>query len=194
MKTKEELLKIYSAYLPYQLKCEYDFESIITKHSEKRIGKLLGLREQPFHSVAILVDNKPNNPDYIKHSKVKPILYSIEFLTKEIEHNGEVFIPIERLFDIETGINWSASDYIKSGKGQKGYWVRSKDEGKSFYFGFNSDNNYFYHVDSYGFKMTIKKQLELLQKLFEWHFNVFGLDESEYIKKENLNRSENPNS
>ncbi|PIF44318.1 hypothetical protein CLU96_1261 [Chryseobacterium sp. 52] len=165
MKTKEELLKIYSAYLPYELECEYEFNSIVTKYSEKRIGKLLGVREQPFHSVSLLVDNKSNNPDYIKHSEVKPILYHLSYLTKEIEHEGETFVPVE-YFEITDDHDSYPVEY------DHGNIKLIKD--------LESIAN---HNSAFDIKFL---PFEVVIKLIEWHFNVFNLDESEYINKATL--------
>ena len=64
--------------LPYELKCK---DSNILKYS--RIYKYTGTFYQ--------VDNET------KYENIKPILHPLTDLTKEIEHNGDVFIPITRL-------------------------------------------------------------------------------------------------
>ena len=181
MKTKEEKLKIWSSYLPYNLETAYcdRFGDIL------KVGVLNNIQynESETHPLRLSIEGLYE----LEHEwKFKPFLWDMDMLTKEIEHKGERFVPIEKLFDIETGLNWSSSDYIKTEKGKNEYWTRSKDSGKSFYFGFNSERNYFYHIDSSGFQQSVKNQLEMFQKLFEWHFNVFGLDESEYIKKQSV--------
>lgn len=40
--------------------------------------------------------------------QIKPILYPLDFLTKEITHNGEVFVPIEKMQWL--GFNFSFLD------------------------------------------------------------------------------------
>lgn len=170
MKTKEELLKIYSAYLPYELKGKYHLPH--WQYQEGLENKEYPLQLESFEN-------------FIKGSYV-PILYSMDMLTKEIEHKGERFIPIEKLFDIETNLEWSKSGHIKAEKGKDEYWVRQKEEGRSFHFGYNAEKNYFYKIDSENCKQSVWKQLEMFQKLFEWHFNVFGLQESEYIQKQSV--------
>lgn len=80
-----------------------------------------------------------------RYEKFIPILRPLSDLTKEIEHNGERFIPIDIL-----------------GKNHK-----------EFYFDFNGSllikrkntNMYIPIIDTYAF----------IEKLFEWHFDVFGL-------------------
>lgn len=144
MKTKEELLKIYSAYLPYEIDfrfCHGWSETIMRLHSvcfEKEVV---------------------NDNVYLQPKNIEPILYSMDMLTKEIEHKGKNIIMIDVLFQLRPfDDSYEAmAKYIEDlGIETMPYWL--------------------YNI------------------LLEYHFNVFGLEESEYIKKESLNRSENPNS
>lgn len=103
---------------------------------------------------------------------VKPILNPLSDLTKEIEVNGEKFIPIEKLLDINSGHKWATSDYLITDNSVNEYWTGLKD-GDTF--GYNSEFQFFYILDkNYIFK-KITNQLDLFQKLFEWHFDIFGL-------------------
>lgn len=129
MKAKEELLKIYSAYLPYGLQ--------ITEGNSQRT--LTGIKLWADDNLCI-------NYDYSIYSALgnfKPILYSMEMLTQEIEHKGEMFIPKKRL-----GFNENDILCLKAWGEYSGRLL---------------------HKD--------------FEQLVEWHFNVFGLEESEYIKK-----------
>ena len=56
------------------------------------------IRNIHFPSETIELENEFNagGYEYDLH-EVKPILYSLDYLTKEITHNGETFVPIERL-------------------------------------------------------------------------------------------------
>lgn len=143
MKTKEELLRIYSAYLPYELKVE-----IIDNPCKGEIKKLSGIME-----FGLCFLGKGGRFGFHERSieNIKPILYSMDMLTKEIEHKGERFIPAEILFG-----------GLKPKEAKKNY---TKD------------------CERWPLLMTY----QVTQLLIEWHFNVFGLYESEYIKKENLN-------
>lgn len=76
---------------------------------------------------------------------IKPILRPLD-LTKEIEVNGEKFVPhtsIENLFDIE--------DF----DGFLNYLVKREDDGNVY--------------------ISLQKQYQIIQKLHEWHFDTFGL-------------------
>lgn len=74
-------------------------------------------------------------------SKCKPYLYSLDCLTKEIEHNGEKFVPYQ-----EASMSQYDIDNV---------------QGKMWDIGIVP-----FHI---------------VQKLFEWHFNVFNLPENEWI-------------
>ena len=69
----------------------------------------------------------------------EPILHPLSDLTKEIEHNGEKFVPIEVLDGYSSG--WFGGDLVRKGR------------------------------DIY------ETPYASAQKLFEWHFDVFGLIE-----------------
>jgi len=86
----------------------------------------------------------------IDNQEWKPILINLSDLTKEIEVNGEKFKPLERLTQIMgvEGMNVLRSDLsIKV--------LYSKQ-----------------FID-----MDFTSYLGAIQKLFEWHFDVFGLIE-----------------
>ncbi len=79
----------------------------------------------------------------------KPILRPLSDLTKEIEVGGERFIPIDKI-DYEFGMLY----YFASGN--KGLLIKRRNT-----------NIYAYSMDYF----------LIQQKLFEWHFDVFGLIE-----------------
>ena len=81
-------LKIYSAYLPYELKCE-----VINSGKEKEIGTLMGVYDDGSCVFGDIVESSKG------FESVKPILFSLEDLSKEmkIQHlsNFPSFKPIE---------------------------------------------------------------------------------------------------
>ena len=135
MKSKEELLKIYSSYLPYDL---------IVK---KKFG-----RYSPTKDSVLEIDDLKT----FSMSKIfRPYLFSMDYLTKEIEHKGKKVILIE---------------FIKM----------------------LADDNHFEYIDKF-IHSTEDGTLDLIpywvvEILLEYHFNIFGLSDSEYIKKETLNQ------
>jgi hypothetical protein len=142
MKTKEELLKIYSAYLPYEIDfrfCHGWSETIMRLHSvcfEKEVV---------------------NDNVYLQPKNIEPILYSMDMLTKEIEHKGERFIPTVWLRDNHAEFDISKKDM-------------------------ETLISMFLHI----FRSSFSAPHYFIDKLLEWQFNVFGLDESEYVQKESL--------
>ncbi len=162
-KPKEITLKEWSAYLPYGLK-------FATKRG--------------YDTLSTLSEDMINCDfeEYYSLNEVKPILRDLSDLTKEIEHDGEKFVPIERLLDIESGINWSSSDYLLAESGVGEYWVKLKGKKKSFVFGFNCYKKYFYMHSQFGDNKYVKNQLQLFNRLFEWKFNVFQLPDELIVK------------
>ena len=87
----------------------------------------------------------------------KPILRPLSDLTKEIEHNGEKFVPIETLKRLAKNRNYNCVE--------GDYHIKMFELQKEGIF-------------------TMKNWLQIdinncpywiMQKLFEWHFDVFGL-------------------
>lgn len=160
MQTKQELLKIYSAYLPYDLKLQHLYQK--AKHKPETTLRSWVKPLEPL-DLGCLFPHRKDSFDW------KPILYSMDMLTKEIEHKGERFIPIEKLSEI--------FNFDFDGDG----------------FQITEDLTIVYHSysETEGFIFPSNFWLDFYQKLFEWNFNVFGLEESEYIKKENLKTESN---
>lgn len=80
---KDELLKIYSAYLPYGLNfrfCHGWSETIMELHSVS-------------YEKGVVNDNV-----YLEPKNIEPILYDLSYLTKEIEHEGVKKILAKELF------------------------------------------------------------------------------------------------
>ena len=94
--TKQEFLAFS---LPYGLKCK---DSNILKYN--RIYKYTGTFYQ--------IDNET------RYENIKPILHPLTDLTKEIEYNGEVFVPITRLkllYEFESDNVCAIRMYINAG-------------------------------------------------------------------------------
>ena len=143
---------------------------------------------------------------------IKPILRPLSDLTKEIEHNGERFIPIIELYkksseyynskdlDYEFIDSWGAKGNIL-----KVYHNRDKDEYSEFVYSnlsFRKDTRF--EKGSYNFGMYLPHPIRVddkihniyfLQKLlFKWHFDVFGLIEKGLaIDINSIEGKENPN-
>ena len=83
-----EKLKIYSAYLPYGLKIECHSEEEIKKEGNY-ISELSAIFKNGIQ------DEFGNDWDF----NVKPILFSLEDLTKEITIGGETFVPLHKMLE-----------------------------------------------------------------------------------------------
>ena len=123
-------IKHLSPYLPYQLNC------IVDGKIEKLVG--IKLHELYYH--------RSYGNTFGQIELCKPILRPLD-LTKEIEVNGDKFVPQNEFFILY------GSDVPKIGKN---LW-------KEIFI----DNIKYSSIDSISYGVV--------EKLFEWHFDVFGL-------------------
>lgn len=113
-----------------------------------------------------------------KYEIIKPILRPIDDLHKEIECNGESFRPIVKLFQLgafrkwdDTAFNYFTQLHIELQNGE----LMGKDKKTKFIFSFeNGCFNLLKREPRYEYCQLVN-QLEMFQKLFEWHFDVFDL-------------------
>ena len=100
---KEITLKEWSAYLPYGLICE------VKDQEEIKTDTLSGIydnKELVFHNIV---------ESYQGFESIKPILYDLSWLTREITHEGETFVPIHRLLENSNfDLSKMDDDYINS--------------------------------------------------------------------------------
>ena len=162
-------LKIYSAYLPFEVKVSYN--------SIDYIGVLKSIdtfrNQVSFFSKHLF--------EQIEIEDVKPILFSLEDLTREITINGETFVPIIELAKI-AGLKPFKGEYRREFlNDERAAFVECKC------FEHYGIKQRFAYYNDFGFRATLNgyksyKQFELYEKLLEWKFNVFNLPEAEYIK------------
>lgn len=211
--TKEEQLKIYSAYLPYGLKICTSYGNGKWNNPKKLTGADIDR-----------ISTRSSNVQY------KPILYDLSYLTKEIEHEGERFVPLKVLGEFifkewfNRVFNWPLNDEeVKMFNITP--WDTGKAFGVEFYYpdierddfetlsgivlkqhnfnlnkewvndrgcltlGFAGKLNPIHHVTFYGYPhyhSWLPFSIEHYSYLTKLHFNVFSLDESEYINKATL--------
>jgi hypothetical protein len=132
-------LKNLAPYLPYQLKFLYH-GNIYKMRWINRFGDI------DYDSQNDFIDAFPPNIFNKELDLVKLILRPLSDLTREIEVNGDKFVPIERLFEVESSMD-RHFNYLEIEQQSK---IGMK-------------------YISYG----------IVQKLFEWHFDVFGLIEND---------------
>ena len=120
--------------------------------------------------------------DDVYLSEVKPILRQLSYLTKEIEHNGEKFVPIIELLKIEMDLHFKNCSDFNIGYNGMFSWVKYNfnfEEYALFY-----DNSFIsfkganYNNGSIlGYYPTLN-QYSLIQKLLSWHFDIYRLIET----------------
>jgi uncharacterized protein YprB with RNaseH-like and TPR domain len=145
----EHLAPYLSDYLPFKLKGNYN---IYTNKNKTDLfyfqtETLTGLN---FKDKKIFLTSGcvTEKEDFV------PYLRPLSYLTKEIEVNGERFYPLEKLTEIFGGRPISFDGNCFYTKIQKSV-VRKKEDLVPLHF----------------------SQLDAFNKLFEWHFDVYGLIE-----------------
>lgn len=128
-----------------------------------------------------------SNGLYMSWINCTPILYPLSDLTKEIEHNGEKFVPIVELAKV-AGLSPRKISEISNNKvicDNKGW--RSFSE---FSFNYNSFHIACFRNGNLAYMDWNIDQIKLFQKLIEWHFDIAGLiEKGEAI---DINTIENP--
>lgn len=111
-------------------------------------------------------------------NEILPILRPLSDLTKEIEHNGEKFVPLLELAKIAFPKNRPFDDFhIKNNYVKLDKWSH---QGYSFHFDIKEisfDCRVDYNEKTWRTNCYVPNQLKLIQKLYEWHFDIHGLIE-----------------
>lgn len=144
-------LKHLAPYLPYDIKVR------ILNYKSDYVGKEFGtlsgyyyFNGEPHYYV-----NKDKNQAGKDWTLIQPILRPLSDLTKEIEVGGEKFVPSDKI--METHELWSST----------------------FAYGFSIEQD---SLGIIGFKtpeswLPLVNYIPFFDKLYEWHFDVFGLIE-----------------
>lgn len=187
-------LKHLASYLPYKLYIlikddifiEYNEFLEEEQYVEKGIYKLKGITEGTSYleeGIFLSSTDKKNGDSFVEIKYIKPILFPLSSLTKEITIDGEKFIPIEVIMK-SIGINGEITIDDEPCFG----WDESYgDDAQGYAVCFNTEKLFFgvcYWEDIYEGIFTDKMLYELpfehkqFQKLLEWKFDVFGLIEA----------------
>ena len=212
-------LKHLSPYLPYGLKYHMPFDyiserftgmlenhplslciALISEEERKKQLKeyysLILTQKEPFFAVEndkIFLGQMDTNLrfelDDVYLEELKPILRQLSDLTKEIEHNGEKFVPIIKLANQNYYVNNGLTPIFDRCKtvNESNFLAYNSDTEISrcqFRFrtfgadGENSDLNFeFYDNTSHVERNKHFSTLANINKLFEWHFDIYGLIE-----------------
>lgn len=134
-------LKHLAAYLPYGLQIQVMGEWHNEEENIPKIFEMVGLGSfVEYHEIGRYVNQE------IYYEDVFPILHPLSDLTKEIQHNGEKFVPHTKIQEVD------------------GEYFIHFENGVMFFDDICSLNVY-----------EVTRCYSLTQKLFEWHFDVFGL-------------------
>jgi hypothetical protein len=109
----------------------------------------------------------------------KPILRPLSDLTKEIEVNGEKFVPIAEIGKL-LGFDYLTPFEIDENEIQYGWDSRGMDDSQGYVFGFSNELKTFgvWYDEQEGNPIYLSGGYDEIQKLIEWHFDIFGLIEA----------------
>ena len=150
---KEITLREWSAYLPYGLKfkTKIGLDTLLTLSDE-----LINCDLEEWYSL----------------NKVKPILYDLSWLTREITHKGETFVPLLNLVDPDKS-DWDKMECLEFQavpnipQSQKWFKVKHLELGEVI------------QINPFNLEVLPHK---LFQKLIEWKFNVFNLPDELIVR------------
>jgi hypothetical protein len=152
-------LKHLAGYLPYNLK------GLIKNTSDTFVELSTYISNKEFKWTIDM---------FLGDSNVKPILRPLSDLTKEIEVNGEKFVPLVEICKISETVNKVLR--INSKSNICGFdFINGIQEVLRFCYHFNT--NHFQLTDEEGDNGCIIHQMEMFEKLLEWHFDIYGLIE-----------------
>ena len=140
-------LEHIAPYLPYGLKCHNMGNTDEEGHAF--VSEIIGLDQD-----AVWVSHEYEDDDYA-YSDTFPLLRPLSDLTKEIEHNGEKFVPWVEI-----------NKFLNGGKFQAHYNIIEYNEWDSLTIGFGD------HCAGYSLNL---ESLPVIQMLLKWHFDLFEL-------------------
>jgi len=160
MITLEEI----AGYFPYKLKCIYVNTKVELILIDTTVNASEGASIALYHHIG-------RSMHYCGLTSFKPILRPLSDLTREIEHNGGKFMPIVELAKI--GIPYKIDAVLFTEVIEDTYALHYESKDEEYVFGFDKDG--FYHKCV--MPLHALNQLQLFQKLYEWHFDIHGLIE-----------------
>ena len=129
------------------------------------VHSIFGIKTAPLKSITAFKSytkyEAGNKRFKVLHNPM-PILHPLSDLTKPIEHNGEVFVPIKKIKELFID---GTEDVLSQSIEAIEYFI---------------ENNFFSRIEYLPFV--------LIKKLIEWHFAV-GLSEDNYIDVNSLKES-----
>ena len=180
---KQLEFKDIAGYLPYGIEFILSEKGVFNLDSEygtpyqayrpmRIIGTLIG------DTIEIDIHSTKENwgVGYIGLDEVKPILHPLSDLTKEIEHNGGEFVPMLHLAGIAFD-KLNRHEFVL----ESNFIRLSSNYAYTFHFDRSEcsfDCMVNYDGKKWGYNCYVPNQLQLFQKLYEWHFDLHNLIES----------------
>lgn len=161
---KEITLKEWSAYLPYGLKVK-----VTDNPCADEIHELSGI---PYDGLLHLGKGGMYGFKRRNFKQVKPILYDLSWLTREITHEGETFVPLLNLVDPDKS-DWDKMECLEFQavpnipQSQKWFKVKHLELGEVI------------QINPFNLEVLPHK---LFQKLIEWKFNAFNLPDELIVR------------
>ncbi|MDR2274324.1 MAG: hypothetical protein LBF27_25680 [Sphingobacterium sp.] len=183
-------LEHLAPYLPYGLK-------VVSKINNYSYTLLGACKDE------ILIQDDLNG--WYATNIFKPILRPLSELTKEIEHNGVSFLPLLLLAKVEDYQNNYLDDDESGipiiGKDVSDFDMGSMTYAHTYRFRFDEELKLFVVdlLDEDGSMISeainiATRNFDLIKKLYEWHFDVFGLiDQGLAIDINSIERKETNN-
>jgi hypothetical protein len=168
-------IKHLAPYLPYGVKINQHREDINSNYQSELV-KLSA------DKLKVISERFPYTEE-LAYYEAKPILRNLSDITKEIEVNGEMFIPIIELAKIaDCDTTDDECVFFNDGKtfGVRFNIENDDDSYTHEVFAFDDYNTFGKHKrrhknDNNGTIFHCPNQYKIYQKLFEWHFDVFDL-------------------
>lgn len=186
--TQQELIRVFSAYLSYDIKFKHIDHGYDFTNPKEIITEIDAISKDwiSFKDGADYYFKRGHDDDFIE---VKPILWDLSMLTKEIEHEGNTFVPIVEILRKTSLLDLSSCKfdvYQDEEKFTGVIYVNAEDEKGRIIDSMYYDNNLFWHANNGGGYSPTNPQSEPQEMLLSFHLNVFNLDESQFINKANL--------
>lgn len=161
-------LKHILGYLPYQLNAEYK-EFLDIQKTDLGAFSNVEITGIDFQNNRVLIRN-----GYVtERDSIKPILRPLSDLTKEIEVNGEKFMPIIELAKLALSVKVLIKPIID----ERFSKVTFEGHNEDYMFLVNKGLDFCLSNISFGssHNIRISNQIQLFEKLYECHFDIHDL-------------------
>lgn len=173
----KSLTKTLTAGLMHGLVCEIlDYK---IDYVGKQFDTIVGIHQWSKEGHWCLITEGGAKPSF---DRVKPILFPMSSLTKEIEFKGERFVPIYELAKLFHTVKPPAIEHYSDAV-EHGYYGAQCTCWNSV-----KEMRYSYFQMPFGEFITSAEH-QIIEKLQEWHFNIYNLSPDEFIE---VNETNNP--